>query len=85
MNVGSGFYEITLPVLARMQTIGRRTGSGYLYDSANDYRDGGCFIDVNVQNRVRLSMNGTVVTSSAPMQFGPNDELGFSIEYEAAS
>jgi len=83
--VGSGFYEVSLPVLARLQTVGRRTGSAYLYDSSNDYQDGGCFIDVNVQNRVRLSMNGTVVTPTTPMTFGASDELGFSIDYEAAS
>ncbi|MFD0902325.1 hypothetical protein [Actinomadura sediminis] len=85
VSVGSGFYEISLPVLARTQTVGRRTGSGYLYDSSNDYQDGGCFIDVNVQDRVRLSMNGTVVTPTSPMAFGASDELGFTITYEAAS
>lgn len=85
VNVGSGFYEVSLPVAARTQAFGRRTGSAYLFDSANDYRDGGCFINVNVGDKARLSMNGTVVTPTTPMSFGTADELGITITYEAAS
>ncbi|GGV34269.1 hypothetical protein GCM10010182_67700 [Actinomadura cremea] len=86
MSAGSGFYEISLPVTARTQTIGRRTGSAYVYDnSANDYEDAGAFINAGDTTKVRLAVSGSVVFNRVPWTWAASDELGFTITYEAAS
>lgn len=84
---GSGFYEVTLPVDARAQTPGRQAiGSAYAWDnSGTDFADGIAFLDTGVQNRVRLSIDSTVVANGWPATWAANDELGFTVTYEAAS
>ncbi|GAA4098753.1 hypothetical protein [Actinomadura miaoliensis] len=86
INVGSGFYEIALPVAARVTSPGRVTGTGYCYDdSGADYRDGGCFINTGVSDKVRISIDSVVVRNNAPFTWASNDEFGFTLVYEAAS
>lgn len=86
MTRGGGFYEVSLPVTARSQSIGRRTGSSYVFDnSANEFYDGISFINSGATTKVRLSINSDVVQDNVPVTFAASDELGFSITYEAAS
>lgn len=86
VSAGSGFYEVSLPVSARTQTVGRRTGSAYVYDnSAQDFYDGICFINNNETLKVRISINSAVVQNDTPITFAASDEIGFTIVYEAAS
>lgn len=88
-NRGAGIYEVSLPVAARQQASGRRTGSAYGWDnSLGDWADGVCFINSGATDRVRLSIDSTVMRAESPpfpWVWGTGDELGFSITYEAAS
>lgn len=85
-SAGSGFYEVSLPVTARTQTVGRRTGTSYCYDnSANEFFDGICFLNSGETGKVRLSIDSSVVQNNVPFTFAASDELGFTITYEAAS
>lgn len=86
MSKGGGFYEVSLPVTARTQTVGRRTGSAYVFDnSANEFYDGISFINSGATTKARLSINSDVVQDDVPITFAASDELGFQITYEAAS
>jgi hypothetical protein len=87
VSAGSGFYEISLPVPARLQTPGRQAiGSAYTWDNSNtDFADGIAFLDANVGNRVRLSIDSIVVDNNSPWAWAALDELGFTVTYEAAS
>jgi hypothetical protein len=86
VSAGNGFYEVSLPVTARTQTIGRRSGSAWTFDnSANDFADGVCFINSGETTKVRMSIDSSVVGHSVPWTWAANDELGFTITYEAAS
>jgi hypothetical protein len=85
VSAGSGFYEISLPVDATTLTVGRRTGTAYVYDnSAQDFYDGICFINNNENGKVRISINSAVVTNASPITFAASDEIGFTIVFEAA-
>ena len=87
MSAGSGFYEISLPVTARTQANGRRTGSAYTWDNSGsgDFADGVAFINSGATDRVRLSIDSSVVGHNAPWAWAANDEIGLTITYEAAS
>lgn len=85
MSAGSGFYEIGLPVTARSQTTGRRTGSAYAWDNSNsDFADGVCLIDAGANDKVRVSIDSSQITNTIPWTWAANDEIGFTITYEAA-
>lgn len=88
VSAGNGFYEVSLPVTARSQSIGRRTGSAYTWDNSpasGDFADGVCFINSGETDKVRLSIDSNVVSHNVPWTWAANDELGFTITYEAAS
>ncbi|SFO14397.1 hypothetical protein SAMN04489713_104260 [Actinomadura madurae] len=85
-GAGNGFYEVSLPVTARTQTVGRRTGSAYCYDnSEQDFYDGACFINTSETGKARVSIDSAVVGHGVPFSWSTNDELGFTLTYEAAS
>jgi hypothetical protein len=82
---GSGTYEVSLPVTAKTITVGRQQGSATFFDnSATDFGNGAVFIDNGATTKAKLSMDSTVVTNSAPWTWGANDQLDFTLTYEAA-
>jgi hypothetical protein len=86
-GAGSGFYEISLPVLARSINPGfLAIGSAYARDNpAANFADGQAFIAPGVNNRARISIDSSVIAHNIPWAWGANDELGFTGVYEAAS
>lgn len=86
LTAGSGTYEVSLPVTARTQSTGRRTGPAYAWDdSASNMADGIVYIDESATTKVRFCIDSNVVTAAAPWTWADGDQLGFTLTYEAAS
>lgn len=87
VSAGSGFYEISLPVLARSVNPGfLAIGTAYGRDNpAANFADGQAFIPTGVNNKVRISIDSAVIANNIPWTWSVNDELGFTGVYEAAS
>lgn len=83
---GSGTYRISLPTPAKALVVtGQMSGTCYGFDvSANNSNSGVCVIDSTDTSRIIPTLAGNWVTGAAPWTWGNNDELSYSVVYEAA-
>jgi hypothetical protein len=86
VNAGSGFYHISLPVVAKTLSAGNHMGSAQGHDnSASNAVDGVCRIGSGGYDKAQLLLQDNLVSNSAPWTWAAQDQIHLSITYEAAS
>lgn len=79
---GSGFWIVSFPVTATSAATATDVGSGYLLDAGTIARPVASRVFATTQ--LVFDSDGGSITATVPMTWAQNDELRWSLVYEAA-
>lgn len=85
ITVGSGEYQVALPVAAKDAAESHLYGSAWLFDTSAALTSlAACLVQGTGVFNFRHHGGASVVTSAAPWTWASGDQIRFQLEYEAA-